>query len=100
MKHAIENEIERAVTLADNDHHISPDLISSRFHTASKNKDPIQRITGDSLKAAVDRLEIGMIREALKKTGGNILQAAELLRLSRAGLHKKLARYKIDPHAL
>jgi len=96
----LENEIERAVTLADDHHSISQDLISPRFHSQNKNNDPDIPIPGSSLKEAVDQLEIGMIRDALKMTGGNILQAAERLRLSRAGLHKKLSRYKIDPHAL
>ncbi len=96
----LENEIERAVTLADDNQMITAELISARFHaTHSLQHQDGPPATG-SLKDAVEELEIGMIRNALEKTGGNILQAAEKLRLSRAGLHKKLARYKINPHAL
>ena len=90
----LENEIERAVTLAEDGRPIIPDLISPRFHSATEQPED----SDVSLKAAVERLEIKMIREALDQTGGNILQAAQNLKLSRAGLHKKLNRYKINPH--
>jgi two-component system response regulator HupR/HoxA len=96
----LENEIERTVTLADDNQPITPDLISARFHAPVVTDSAYPSETGDSIKEAVENLEIRMIRKALKKTKGNILQAAEDLQLSRAGLHKKLARYKIDPHRL
>jgi len=96
----LENEIERTVTLADDNQQITPDLVSARFHAPAVTDSSDPTATGDSIKEAVENLEIRMIRKALKKTKGNILQAAEDLQLSRAGLHKKLARYKIDPHAL
>ena len=96
----LENEIERTVTLADDDQPITPDLISPRFHAPAVADAPDLSETDNSIKTAVENLEIRMIRKALKKTKGNILQAAEDLQLSRAGLHKKLARYKIDPHVL
>jgi two-component system response regulator HupR/HoxA len=90
----LENEIERAVTLADDNAPITVDLLSSRFQ-----KDVPQVKTTDnglnSLKSQVENLEIQMIRDALDKTGGNILKAAKILQLSRVGLYKKLKRYKI-----
>jgi two-component system response regulator HupR/HoxA len=96
----LENEIERAVTLADDGHPITPDLLSVRFHKTAKTASPKQTSETGSLKEAVEQLEIRMIRDALEQTGGNILQAAGILQLSRAGLHKKLNRYNIDPHRL
>ncbi len=94
----LENEIERAVTLADDGQPITPDLLSVRFHKTAKTASPTHTSEPGSLKEAVEQLEIRMIRNALEQTGGNILQAAAILQLSRAGLHKKLNRYKIDPH--
>jgi len=93
----LENEIERAVTLAEPDTSITLDLLSPRFLDGSKTLIPKLM---DSLKDQVEELEIYLIREALRQTKGNILRAAKKLHISRAGLHKKLARYRIDPHML
>ncbi len=75
----LENEIERAVTLADDNQPITGDLISTRFHATVKTDNRDQMSSGGALKKAVEQLEIGMIREALRETRGNILQAAERL---------------------
>jgi Nif-specific regulatory protein len=48
-----------------------------------------------SLKAAVADLENGMIREALRATGGNQQKAARQLGLSRQGLINKMRRYAV-----
>ena len=91
----LENEIERVLTLADNNSPISADLLSPRFHSVpAENK----RISlDDSLKVQVEGLEKNLIIQALQETKGNIRRAAEKLNLSRAGLHKKLNRYRINP---
>jgi len=90
----LENEIERAVTLTDNQTALTPEVLSTRFHVArtatmsTENKD-------NSMKNQIEELEIKMIRQTLQETNGNILQAAKKLKLSRPGLYKKLNRYKI-----
>ncbi|TFH02404.1 MAG: sigma-54-dependent Fis family transcriptional regulator [Calditrichales bacterium] len=89
----LENEIERTVTLADENGFITSDLLSHRFHTVSL--DPGEPVNAEGLKDQVETLEKKMILAALKETKGNILRAAEILQLSRAGLHKKLIRYQI-----
>jgi two-component system response regulator HupR/HoxA len=94
----LENELERVITLADNNSKITPDLLSPRFH--SSNEDAIIQPGSSSLKENVENLERKMILKTLSATRGNILRAAEILQLSRAGLHKKLNRYKIDPKNL
>jgi len=92
----LENEIERAVTLADDTSIITPNLISPRFHKTQLSAD--NHFPSDqSFKQQVQNLEVRLIKSALRETNGNILQAAEKLQLSRAGLHKKLNRYHIDP---
>jgi two-component system response regulator HupR/HoxA len=90
----LENEIERAVTLAEDNTAISKELLSPRFHQPA----PVLSPAGDStatLKEQVESLEKHLIRQALQHTKGNILKAARELGLSRAGLHKKLNRYHI-----
>ena len=91
----LENEVERIITLADDNSKITPDLLSPRFHSLDDNKVIITE--SDSLKERVEDLEKTMILKTLTDTRGNILRAAEILHLSRAGLHKKLNRYKINP---
>ena len=91
----LENEIERFLTLADDNSSISKELLSPRFHTSISETHTLG--AGNSMKEQVEELERRLIIETLKETKGNILRAAERLKLSRAGLHKKLSRYKIDP---
>ena len=93
----LENEMERAVTLAETDQPVSAALISARFHTAETD---LKDRGSEGLKGRVEHLEKQMITEALTATRGNVLKAAQQLKISRAGLHKKLARYQIDPHQL
>ena len=90
----LENELERAVTLADNGSEISMTHLSPRFHGITVQDTTNQ--TG-SLKDQVESLEKKLIREVLKETNLNIAQAAKKLALSRAGLYKKLDRYGINP---
>ena len=90
----LENEIERAVTLADNNTNITKEILSPRFQFKTAEKRPTD-ISEGNLKEQVESLEIAQIQQALQTTNGNILKAAELLGLSRQGLHKKLNRYKL-----
>lgn len=90
----LENEIERAVTLVDSNRYITKEVLSPRFqHKKLIMTD--DNFENTNLKSQVDNLEISLIQKALQKTNGNILKAAELLGLSRQGLHKKLKRYQI-----
>jgi transcriptional regulator with PAS, ATPase and Fis domain len=58
---------------------------------------PIQSLEEmTDLTAAVEALEVRMIKNALAQTRGNKSQAAEKLGLSRRGLLNKLERYKIS----
>ncbi len=90
----LENEIERMVTLADDDTLLTDELLSARF------RQPVTNFTlsaETNLKEAVAALEQTMIARALEQTSGNILQAANALGISRVGLHKMLKRHDIDP---
>jgi len=91
----LENEIERMVTLADDDTPLGMELLSPRFR-AHIYKPTSVRMETDNLKEAIEKLEQSMIKEALLATSGNILQAAKKLGVSRVGLHKMLNRYHIE----
>ncbi len=92
----LENEIERAATLADEGVMITSEHLSPRFQRAGTLiRDEGEKDAG--LKQRVESLEISLIREALNESDGNIRKAAELLGISRPGLHKKLDRYNLHP---
>lgn len=90
----LENEIERAVTLAEPDQVITPDLLSHRFY-AGQYQNSIPVSLNANLKTQVETLEKQMIQKALDAHQGNISRASETLGLSRMGLHKKIERYKM-----
>ncbi|MCD4817326.1 MAG: sigma 54-interacting transcriptional regulator [Candidatus Cloacimonetes bacterium] len=99
----LENEIERAVTLADADSYIKASDLSEEIFHYSNIKETINLLddiqapaNNDSMKEAVEKLEIQMIRQALEETGWNQTQAAKKLKLSRQGLIKKLHRYNLE----
>jgi len=48
------------------------------------------------VRDAVSLTERTRIVEALRKTGGNRLRAAKLLKISRAGLYNKLREYGLQ----
>ena len=48
-----------------------------------------------NLPERIEALELACIKDAVQRTGGNKLQAAKLLGITRQGLDKKLQRYKL-----
>ena len=92
----LENEVERAVALAREEKRIGAQLLSERIRLAVE-KDPAVAGVSGTMREAVERLEQQMIRECLKRSGGNRSRAARLLGLTRQGLLNKLARYRIEP---
>ena len=90
----LENEIRRALVLADGDldvEHLSEAVAGS---TGSAS-------TGDTsgsatMRGRIDALETSLVREALGETGGNLTQAAKDLGVSRFGLQKMLKRLQIE----
>jgi two-component system response regulator HupR/HoxA len=91
----LENEIERAVTLAEPGGAIRSGHLSARFGIQEEPDKGREKGTG-TLKASVEILEKRLILDALSKTENNVSKAASALGLSRVGLYKKLARYKIE----
>jgi two-component system response regulator HupR/HoxA len=87
----LENEIERAFTLADPDGYVTPDLLSAKFVATRACAKPAK----GSLRSAVERYESGLVREALQRNEGNRTHTAADLGLSRRGLIDKLEKYGI-----
>ncbi len=91
----LENEIERAVTLAESGGPLRPEHLSARFRSQRESDQGPDKGNG-TLKGSVEILEKRLILEALSRADNNISRAASALGLSRVGLYKKLARYKIE----
>ncbi|MCK6623071.1 MAG: sigma-54-dependent Fis family transcriptional regulator [Calditrichaceae bacterium] len=96
----LENLIERAVTLADEQGQISAEILqleAPRLHSPNSQRIFDAESASGSLKEMVDSLEKLYITRALEEFRGNVSRAAQKLGLSRLGLHKKMHRYGIDP---
>jgi transcriptional regulator with GAF, ATPase, and Fis domain len=90
----LRREVERMVALTGENGQITVDKCSRDVLTAAGNpKEPENQ--GYSIPSQVQALETKLIRRALEATGGNKLQAAKLLGITRQGLHKKLKRYQL-----
>ncbi len=92
----LENEIERAVTLAEPNSSIRSSDLSEEIFRYQENQETVQILEKKSLKDAVEDLEKQMIINVLNETDWNQTQAAKKLGLSRQGLIKKLQRYQLE----
>jgi len=88
----LENEIERAVALAQDVSLIEVSHLSEKIEKKSLTVSPEVKMKG-TLKEMVIALEKSVLTQALKKHGGNRTRVAGELGLSRYGLMKKLQRY-------
>ena len=95
----LENLIERLVILADDAQIRLGDLppYVRAFMSEKKHPRPILTDSGFDLQQAVEDFEMGLIDEALRRTGGNKQQAARLLGLKRTTLVAKLRRVRGGP---
>jgi transcriptional regulator with PAS, ATPase and Fis domain len=102
------NEVRRLVAYSESGSIITPDALSTEIIRASneikdipKNQSavfdmPLQEPAAGSLSEAVEELERRMIQNALRRSSGNIAQAAKELGLSRKGLYLKMDRLKFN----
>lgn len=89
----LENEVQRACALAEGD--IIPDDLSGKVSKGnSKPSAPVR--LGGSLKDQVSQFESTLIVHSLQEFDGRVAAAADKLGLTRAGLYKKINKYKID----
>lgn len=93
----LENELERAVTLAEPGSFITGGDFSDEVRRFMDNIHTINILSGKkTLKAAIEELERKMILECMEACSWNQTQAAKELGLSRQGLIKKLSRYHLN----
>jgi two-component system response regulator HupR/HoxA len=88
----LQNEVERAFVLADANDFITPDLLSEKFVGLPTGR---SALTGDTLRASMERFEAQLVRQALDRNSGNQTRTAVELGLSRRGLIDKLQKYGI-----
>jgi DNA-binding NtrC family response regulator len=82
----MENRIERAVILCENNHITVSDLDLEQITTYEDNQDDIQ----------LSAVEKSAIEKILVKNNNNISKTAEELGLSRASLYRRLEKYNIN----
>lgn len=78
---------------------IDIDLLPESLLRAAPNERPDTSVSTSAslkIKPRVDLLERSLIREAMIRTAGHQIQAAELLGISRSGLAKKLKRLGLE----
>lgn len=95
----LENEIRRTVATVENGEFITVQHLSAEIARARPRVDrgpglPVA-LDGQTLKERVERLEVALVRAALKRHHWNHTRAADELGLSRVGLSNKLKRYGI-----
>ena len=88
----LEHEVERAVTFAEDGELITPDLFSDEL---SEWGSIVTTDRTRPMAEAVQQVERQMIKEAIRRFGGNKTKAAKSLGLSRRGLLNKIQRYHI-----
>jgi len=93
----LENELERAVTLVEDNTFIKPADFSEEVFKFIENIQTINLLRKrPTLKDAIEELERKMIHETMVQYDWNQTQGAKELGLSRQGLIKKLKRYNLD----
>lgn len=96
----LENIIQRAVILAGNEQTLSLNHLQTEWERSQQTIGAITDLQTDlkisSLPKLVIEFEKKYISQALESNQGNISKTARDLGLSRAGLYKKLKRYKLD----
>lgn len=111
----LENAIERAVNITDDEEvrlehftnriqsysylnkQTAPSLMSSpdsRMDTADGDRAAADKLSVDTL--SLESTEYKLILSSLRKTGGNIKGASDLLGISRRTLYRKMEKYNID----
>ena len=91
----LRREVERAVALTPSGEPLAPDRCSPEVTLGASDYE-LDTTDDLSLPTRVKELEIKLIAAALERTSGSKGKAADLLGITRQGLHKKLKRYHVD----
>ncbi len=91
----LQNVMERAFLLCEGGIIRTSDL-PGHIQLATRQEEPHDESVADSLLERVSHLEMRLIDEALKESGGNIHEAARKLRVTYRILYYKMKKYGID----
>ncbi len=94
----LQKEIERLVALTAEGQLIQPNQLSRDLHSLYSAQNINDNETNEgylSLPEQSKRLEIILIKKAMRRTRGNKTKAAKLLAITRQGLDKKIKRYNL-----
>ncbi len=93
----LENSIERAMVLADDEEDLQPEHFTTEMGPSVNGAASCSsKVHGLSLKEAQKVVEKDLITRALEKTGGNRTHAARLLEISHPSLLTKIKAYRIE----
>lgn len=94
----MQSEIERLVALTDSDETITLEKCSLELQEFYRKNKTIKQKTPErsSLPEQVTNLEKALIASTLEATRYNKVKAAQILGITRQGLHKKIKRYQIE----
>jgi len=91
----LENEVQRALALAEAGHLLERELLSPRLLGVLE---PIEAtaVEGETLRESLGRIEAWLLRRALERCGGRRAETARRLGITREGLYKKMKRFGIS----
>ena len=93
----LRSEVERLVALTPEGTMIGPEKCSRDLLSETPVPSRKRKKSGTlSIPDQVKSLEVELIKKALAESNGNRVKAAEALKITRQGLHKKMKRYEID----
>jgi DNA-binding NtrC family response regulator len=95
----LEHEVRRLVYMCPDGQAIESSMLSERVRAGRADRDDEPEAEGEgslALEAHLQRVEDRLIRQALRRVGGNRTAAAKLLGISRSGLAIKMARLGIS----
>jgi Nif-specific regulatory protein len=91
----LENEMQRCVALVEAGGSVDAEILSDRITGACEPASDLVR-PGETLHAALDRLEAWLIRHTLDENHGRRAATARQLGVTREGLYKKMKRLRIS----
>lgn len=88
----LRHEVERAVIFSESNHLGPEDFLRQDdvLHSPELSPPSLATNPGETLQAAVERIEEKMIRDAMRRNGGNKKRTAEELGISRSYFYKRL----------
>jgi DNA-binding NtrC family response regulator len=95
----LENSIERAVILAEDEAIVESDLpLAIHTHFSDGNTNPKNESIFEGINTIIpyDQIKEATLRNALKITKGNILEAAKKLEISRVTIYRLMKKYHIE----